>query len=248
MLMKDSIISLVPSLTETIIDIGQGDRLIGRTKFCVHPENVVKNITKVGGTKNPQVDRIIEMNPSIIIANKEENRQEDIAQLRKAGIEVLVTDVYDIDSAKSAILEIGEAIGAKDEAEKMISTIELNESHLDGGNKINAIYLIWKDPYMTIGGDTYISDVMERIGFNNLFKDQDRYPELDENDLKSADVILLSSEPYPFQQSHADEIMKNTHVPTTIVDGEYFSWYGSRMIEAFQKLSQVKREILNIDR
>ena len=234
------IISLVPSLTELLFDLGLKDQLAGRTRFCVHPEELVEDIDIIGGTKNPNLEKIVELKPDFILANKEENRKEDIEVLEKYA-EVRVTE---IDTIQDAILEInslGELLGVKDEAKAIVQKITTLLNDRPSRPVLSVAYFIWKDPWMTVGGDTYIHDVLHKYGLNNLYGLQNRYPKTTLEDLakKKPDLILLSSEPYPFKDKHVDEIIAACpDSEIRLVNGEWFSWYGSRMIEAFAHLNE----------
>lgn len=234
------IISLVPSLTELLFDLGLKDQLVGRTRFCVHPENEVTEVEIVGGTKNPKLERIVELQPDFILANKEENRKEDIEVLKKYS-EVRVTE---IDTIQDAILEIsalGAKLGVQKEARSLVKKITDLMDERPENSPLSAAYFIWKDPWMTIGNDTYIHDVLQSYQLTNVYGNETRYPKttLDELAVKNPDLILLSSEPYPFKQKHMDEIRKVC--PSSkieLVNGEWFSWYGSRMVKAFRWLNE----------
>ena len=237
------IISLVPSLTELLIDLGLRDDLVGRTKFCIHPKKLVASIPKIGGTKTVNIEKVKSLQPELIIANKEENTINDVKALDEFS-KVHVTDIPDFDEALKSIITIGNLTGRGEEAYELVSNIKSEFALLENriGTKKSACYLIWRDPLMTVGQDTFINDMMLKCGFENVFKDQKRYPvvSLEEINHKKPDYILLSSEPFPFKEKHITSFEK--HCPdskTLLADGEYFSWYGSRMLRAgeyFQKL------------
>ncbi len=232
------IISLVPSLTELLIDLGLKDRLIGRTKFCIYPEAELKDIPSFGGTKNPKIQNIIDSNPDLIIANKEENRKEDIEELFK-HVEVLLTEIDTIDQALDWISRIGNKLGIDDRAYHMVSTIEQFIPHSKSFEELKTAYFIWKDPWMTIGHDTYIHDVMKQYGLINVYGNQSRYPQTNFEELASLnpELILLSSEPYPFKNKNIQELQEvypDSNI--LLINGEWFSWYGSRMIPSFENL------------
>lgn len=234
------IISLVPSLTETLIYLGLEDDLVGRTKFCVHPAGVVDSIPVYGGTKNPHVEKIIEVKPDLIIANKEENRKEDVDQLRAAGIKVLVTDIPTFEFSYQAIVDIGEATNRSRESRHLVQDLQASLKSLQSAQKpLNVLYVIWKKPWMTIGGDTYISSMLDLCGWSNIYRKEQRYPAFSLDELKEAslDAILLSSEPYPFQEKDRMEVTRLTGIPTFLVDGEAFSWYGSRFLHTIKYLN-----------
>jgi ABC-type Fe3+-hydroxamate transport system substrate-binding protein len=233
------IISLVPSLTELIIDLGLKDKLIGRTRFCVHPKEAVENIPIIGGTKNPRIDKIMELNPDLIIANKEENRQQDIQMLREE-CPVEVTDIPTIKDALLAIHRLGKMLGVQKAAEILMDQIDNRLAERPKEKPIRTAYFIWKDPWMSIGGDTYIHDVMEHWNLVNVCAPQNRYPSIPPDELAdyNPELVLLSSEPYPFKEKHipaVKEVCPNARV--LLVEGEWFSWYGSRMKHAFERLN-----------
>ena len=240
-----SIISLVPSLTELLFDLGLGDQLTGRTRFCVHPEGKVNDVPIIGGTKNPRIEKIQEINPDLIIANKEENRKEDIEKLSPAA-EILVTDIESIEDALLTIYDIGCKCGAKERAESLISDIRTELGRIPGEPVQRVAYLIWREPWMTIGSDTYIHSVLSNWNLKNVFGDQPRYPKFSLKELhqKKPDLILLSSEPYPFKEKHKAEVQEAClDSEVLLVDGEWFSWYGSRMLSSFKKLNTFRKAI-----
>lgn len=234
------IISLVPSLTELLIDLGLKKQLIGRTRFCINPAKHVLEIEIVGGTKNPNIEKIIKLKPDFILANKEENRKEDIDELSKHA-EVHVTEIGTISEALLVIHELGNLFERKLEAGKLISdTNELLENR-PKNRLLSTAYLIWKDPWMTIGKDTYIHDVLDTYRLENVFGRRSRYPKTSLEELveKNPDIILLSSEPYPFKEKHAEEL--RAVLPAAkieLVNGEWFSWYGSRMPKSFKWMNK----------
>lgn len=239
------IVSLVPSLTELLIDLGLLENLIGRTRFCVHPEDKIDQVPKMGGTKNPRIDKIREARPDWVIANKEENEEEHIREIREF-CKVTVSEIQTIEEALNWIEKIGTLTGTYRRALKI--TLQINQMMQQRNTWFpkSAVYFIWKEPWMSIGGDTYISDVMSKWGLTNLLSDLNRYPELPLSDLArlNPEIILLSSEPYPFKEKHFDEI--HNYCPEALVelvDGEWFSWYGSRMIPAFERLNQWRNSL-----
>jgi ABC-type Fe3+-hydroxamate transport system substrate-binding protein len=227
------IVSLVPSLTELLHYLDLQNETVGITKFCTHPVDWFKNKTRVGGTKNINIPAIKKLQPHLIIANKEENVKEQIEALAK-NFNVLVTAVNTIGEALQIILQIGQLTGTTQKAATLVAAIQNEFKKIILPQKpIPIAYLIWKDPYMTIGGDTFISDVLTKAGFKNIFNHKNRYPQLTIADLLIANcqLLFLSTEPYPFKQKHIDELQQQ--LPNTkiiLVDGEMFSWYGSRML------------------
>lgn len=242
------IVSLVPSQTELLVDLGLEASIVGVTKFCVHPSHLRKQKTVVGGTKQVHFDKIRQLKPDIIICNKEENTQEMVAAL-EAIAPVWVSDVKDIEDVLQMIQYFGELFSVETRAKKLISRIKTEHSLFNGAVKqtpeLNVAYLIWKDPYMAAGSDNFINTLLTLNKFQNIFnKNNNRYPEISVEQLQAADLILLSSEPYPFQQKHIDELSQTLgNKKILLVDGEYFSWYGSRLIKAFEYFKSLQKTI-----
>ncbi|UFH33043.1 helical backbone metal receptor [Chryseobacterium sp. C-71] len=224
------VISLVPSITEALFDLGLTENeIIGRTKFCIHPEDKVKNVEIIGGTKNLNIEKIKSLKPDLILANKEENVKEQVETLMK-DFKVIVYNTETIEDNYYLVKNLGLLFNKEERAQIFNLKIYevLNDAKIH--TKIKAAYLIWKNPYMTIGSDTFIHNVLSEIGFENIFKNQTRYPEIQIKDLAEADVIMLSSEPFPFKEKHIEEL--NQFYPEKkiiIVDGEAFSWYGTHI-------------------
>lgn len=240
-----NIVSLVPSLTELIIDLGLGQFLIGRTRFCIHPEHIVRNIPVIGGTKNPRLDKIIELSPDLIIVNREENREEDVEALSK-DFETILTDISTIEDALISIYEIGKQLQSTDKAKELVRLINEEIVKIPEEDTIRVAYLIWRDPWMTVGRDTYIHSVLSHWKMENVFGNKNRYPKIQLDDIaeEKPDYILLSSEPYPFRDKHiakVREVCRESQV--LLVDGEWFSWYGSRMLPSFKKLNTFRKAI-----
>ncbi|CAN5673725.1 helical backbone metal receptor [soil metagenome] len=240
------IISLVPSQTELLYDLGLEEEVIGITKFCVHPQNWFRNKTRVGGTKNVDIEKVKALQPDLILANKEENVKEQIEELEKIA-PVWISDVNDLDDALDMINSIG-LITDRNQQSKVISqNIQNQFQQLQTGNsKLQTAYLIWRNPYMTIGGDTFINNMLKRCGLWNVFEPQQRYPEINLEQLKERNVqlILLSSEPYPFKEKHIEEIRTVLHdAKILMVDGEIFSWYGSRLLYAAHYFKELMNKI-----
>lgn len=232
------IISLVPSLTELLSDLGLDKEVIGITKFCVHPKKWFETKPRVGGTKKINIEIIHKLNPDLIIANKEENVKEQVEELSKT-YHVLLTDINSLDTAMLSILHIGKLTGRSEKSIKMVADIRKRfynlNVRLQDKLKKEAVYLIWKKPYMAAGGGTFINDMMHYCGLRNIFSDLNRYPEITLNEIKElgCEILLLSSEPYPFKEKHVDEIKKQLpDVKIELADGEMFSWYGSRLLKA----------------
>lgn len=244
------IISLVPSQTELLFDLGLENEVVGITKFCVHPDAWFRNKTRIGGTKTVNIAMVQSLEPDLIIANKEENVKEQIEALENI-CPVWTSDIATIAEALTMITAIGNITGKQVEAAKLVSRIQ-NEftaltKQIADQKRIRTAYLIWKDPYMAAGGETYIHDIMHHAGFDNVLNQQMRYPEITVAALqeKRTELVFLSSEPYPFQQKHINELQ--SALPDTrieLVDGEMFSWYGSRLQWVPAYLTQLRTKLL----
>ena len=231
------IISLVHSQTELLFDLGLNKEVIGITKFCIHPDEWFRTKTRIGGTKQLKMDIIHQLQPDLIIANKEENVKEQIEELEK-HYPVWISDVNNLADAYEMIDQTGLITNKQQSAHEIINRIKESFSKLETRNsKPATCYLIWQNPYMTAGGDTFIHSMLEAAGFENMYADKTRYPEITIDQLQSrslsgagCQLLFLSSEPFPFTQKHIDELqplLPNTSI--ILVDGEMFSWYGSRM-------------------
>lgn len=230
------LLTLCPSLTETVFDLGCGADLIGRTKFCVHPADRVAELPVVGGTKDPRLDSILDLSPDLVLMNREENRSEDAEALRAAGVEV--ADWMPRDPAETAVMvrEMGGRIGAAGAAERIAQEIEAAAAEAASAAPARApsfVYLIWRGPYMAVGQDTFISRMLEVAGARNALGGEERYPTLEPEQLARLDpeLVLLSSEPFPFGDKHVPEFTGATGLPAErcrLVDGELLSWHGSR--------------------
>ena len=250
------IVSLVPSLTELLFDLGLEQEVCGISKFCIHPDHWFRTKTRIGGTKNPNLDRIIDLQPDLILANKEENRKEDILALR-AHTPIYCSDIANLAGNHDALLQIGKLTGRADKANELLREIDHNvgqwkkelpklkaQSSFAAADHPRVLYLIWRNPYMSVGSDTYIHSLLQLAGFRNYLSNANRYPSVELDSLRKdpPDIVLLSSEPYPFKPVHFDEI--RSLFPDSYVlpaDGELFSWYGSRprrLLEGFMQLWQ----------
>jgi ABC-type Fe3+-hydroxamate transport system substrate-binding protein len=229
------IVCLVPSITELLYDLGLENRVVGITKFCVHPYKWFVTKQKIGGTKNVNIKKVLALNPNLIIASKEENVKEQI-ELLYNSYPVYTSDVSDLKTAIKMIADIGKITFTTIKANAIIKKTNTNFLKINKPTHIKkVVYLIWRNPYLTVGGDTFISAMLKLAGFKNYFAKEMRYPIITLENLKNKkiDVIFLSSEPYPFKEKHIVEI-KNylPNVKIIFVDGEMFSWYGSRLIKA----------------
>nr|WP_234462377.1 helical backbone metal receptor [Adhaeribacter terrigena] len=226
---------MVPSQTELLFDLGLENEVVGVTKFCIHPSEKVKPKTKIGGTKNFNFKVIDELQPDLIIGNKEENYQEGIEKLAEK-YPVWMSDIFTLEDSLDMIRKVGELTGKAENAIEIASKTATAFAQLpQPKNKIQAAYFIWKNPYMAAGSNTFINDMLQRCGFENVFAHAERYPEIGIELLHKSrpEVILLSSEPYPFQEKHFQEFQQICpEAKVMIVDGEMFSWYGSRLFKA----------------
>lgn len=230
------IVCLVPSITELLCDLGLEDKIVGITKFCIHPESCFKSKVRIGGTKDFDVESIRLLNPDIIIANKEEN-QKDLLIILKKYFPVWISDVETTDQAVEMIELLGEVFKRNIEAKDLVKKINFNFDKIESIDKdIHVAYLIWKKPYMSINENTYINNMLQRCGLKNVFSaSPSRYPKISIELLQKArpDVIFLSSEPYPFKEKHFAELQEICpDARIFLVNGEMFSWYGSRMLKA----------------
>ncbi|MEE6128231.1 helical backbone metal receptor [Chryseobacterium arthrosphaerae] len=238
------IVSLVPSITEALFDLGLTENeVVGRTKFCIHPQHKIKNVAVIGGTKNINIDKIKALQPDLILANKEENVKDQIEALM-ADCKVMVTHVETIEDNYYLLKNLGKLFGKEERAQAFNLKIYdiLNQTKLD--TPVKAAYLIWKNPYMTVGKDTFIHRILSEIGFENVFKDKTRYPQIEAEDLAEADVIMLSSEPFPFKEKHIEELrIVYPDKKIMIVDGEAFSWYGTHIAKCENYFKELISEI-----
>ncbi|WP_010228847.1 helical backbone metal receptor [Gillisia marina] len=242
------IVSLVPSLTELFVYLGLEEKLVGITKFCVHPEDLKKTKTIVGGTKQVHFDKIRDLKPDLILCNKEENTLEMVKSLEDI-CQVHVSNIITFQDPLELISEYGILLNIEKEANKLASELSqkkiLFEKQLSF-KRLKVAYFIWRNPWMVVGGNTFINSMLELNGWENIYKTSEgRYPEIDIKSLKSQnlDLILLSSEPFPFQQKHMEEIRAFSSARIEIVDGEFFSWYGSRQLKAFRYFEELQNHL-----
>jgi ABC-type Fe3+-hydroxamate transport system substrate-binding protein len=241
------IVSLVPSQTELLYDLGLSEEVVGQTLFCIHPQEMRKVKPVVGGTKNVKLDRVDALQPDLIIANKEENDKAQIEALMEK-YPVWISDIKNLDDALDMVSKVGQLVNRANEAGAITTNIKnafdnfkRSASNVIAGRRV--LYLIWRKPWMCAGVDNFINEMLSSMGLENATTDKmGRYPELTSNDIANLcpDFIFLSSEPYPFKEKHIDEL--HTICPTSkiiLVDGELFSWYGSRLqhsVAYFNKL------------
>lgn len=232
------IVSLCPSLTELVFDLGRGEELVGVTQFCVHPAEGVKGIEQVGGTKTPDVQRIVTLEPDVVLLNAEENRREDAEALVAAGVECHVSMPRDTRETAAMVRSIGARLVRGEAAEKIARDIEERTERVVRGSRgrerVTFAYLVWRKPWMSVNGDTFASALLTQAGGRNVFAAKsERYPEIPLDELKAAAprVVFLCTEPFPFQRKHVEELAKATGFAPerfVVADGEYLSWHGSR--------------------
>ena len=245
------IVSIVPSQTELLFDLGLDDEVIGITKFCIHPIEKFASLTKVGGTKKLLIEKIRALEPDLIIGNREENTKEEI-ELLMTEFPVWMSDIYNLEDAMLTIAQIGELVNREPEAAYLNHLINAGFTDLQTlamQKKINqrVAYLIWKDPYLFAGRNTFIDDILRKIGLQNVVEES-RYPSLTLSELQTPNpqLIFLSSEPYPFKEKHVEEIkLALPNAKVMLVDGEMFSWYGSRLVKAVEYLFHLQQQLAN---
>lgn len=263
------IVSLVPSQTELLYDLGFDEEIVGITKFCVIPKDKYHRKTWVGGTKQVKADIVRSLNPDLILGNMEENVKEQIEALEDIA-PIYISDVANLQDALVMISDVGLITGKFPQAQEFITEIRERFRELDhaihGGPAPNhgvklaanqteapipTAYFIWRNPWMSVGGDTFINDMMARAGFENVFQDKNRYPIISPEDLAAsgAKLILLSSEPFPFKENHMAEFKEAlSDARVLLVDGEMFSWYGSRLLHSPGYFRNLQHNILDINR
>jgi ABC-type Fe3+-hydroxamate transport system substrate-binding protein len=241
------VISIVPSQSELLWDLGLKDELVGITKFCIHPAEMFRSVERMGGTKNLDIDKIRMMKPDLIIGNKEENDKEQIEILQKE-FPVWMSDVYNFENAFEMISSIGAIFGKQMESTAIISQMRTQLKGVKGiigGKKV--AYFIWNDPYMLAAENTFIDHVLQYLGFENVASSLERYPELGHDELRelNPEICFLSSEPFPFKEKHKNGLQRILpESKILIVDGEMFSWYGTRMLKIPGYAMQLKKEIV----
>jgi ABC-type Fe3+-hydroxamate transport system substrate-binding protein len=250
------IVSLVPSTTELLCALGLADALVGVTVYCVEPRDVVRGKTRVGGEKDPNLDTIRALAPDLVVANIEENRREDVDALRGAGVEVFITYPRSVAESLAMIRELGAVTGATLAARTLLDELEplhaAVRERLAGRRPTPCFYPIWRDPWMTIGHDTYIHDLLATCGGANVFADGRRYPTISLDDVaaRAPEVVLLPDEPYRFRRAHLRDFDAYPDMPAVrdgrvqLVDGKRFSWHGPRLAEALRTVPAMLGHLL----
>ncbi|MFT3674772.1 MAG: helical backbone metal receptor [Chitinophagaceae bacterium] len=240
------IVSLVPSLTNTLHQLGLEEEVIGITRFCVHPGDWYRSKTRIGGTKDVHIDQVLQLKPDLVLANKEENIREQIDALN-LQVPVWTSDISTLADTFYMIHALGQLTGKTTEAAQMVSRIETAFASLSTPTRrYRSLYLIWRNPYMAAGGDTFIHQMMQAGGFDNVLASTNRYPSLSNEQIQELqpELLFLSSEPYPFKATHAEELQQL--LPKTrilLVNGEAFSWYGASLLQTPDYLMQLRNEL-----
>ena len=243
------IVSLIPSTTETLCHLGLADALVGVTVYCVEPREIVATKTRIGGEKDPNLDAIRRLEPDLVIANIEENVREHIDALRASGIPVWVTFPTTVRGAIRMIRDLGDVTGAQERATALADELDRLCDRVAAGMAtrpaVSVFYAIWRGPYMTIGRDTYIHDMLHLCGGRNIFDDRvERYPmvTLEEVAARGPQVIILPDEPFRFRRAHLRDFEPYAGVPAVrdrrihLVDGKPFSWHGPRIADALRTI------------
>ncbi|MGN6296774.1 MAG: ABC transporter substrate-binding protein [Ginsengibacter sp.] len=242
------IISVVPSLTELLFDLGMNEEVIGITRFCIHPQKWFKEKARIGGTKNLQIEKIQALQPDLIIANKEENDKGQIERLAE-NCDVYLSDVNTLVDALKMIVRIGELTDHLQQAMELRFKIKKGFDALSRNQttpKIRSAYFIWKNPWMVAANNTFINEMMRYARLENIFEEMSRYPAItmEEIECLKPDLILLSTEPYPFKENDKDEFSKLfPQIRIAIADGEMFSWYGSRLLKSVDYFHSFRKNI-----
>ncbi len=247
------IVSLIPSITETLFSLGAGDGVVGVSRFCTEPPDGVATKTKVGGQKNPRVDTIVCLKPDLVIANVEENHKRHVEAMWAAGLKVLVTYPRSVREGIQLIQDLGVVTGTSDRAGEIAAACEAARAEVErvvGRSPVRVFCPIWRQPYMTINRDTYVHDVIRTCGGENIFQDRaERYPEVTVAEMAGLkpDVILLPDEPFPFGEKHLEDFRAFPDVPAVragrvcFLDGKVLSWYGPRIADSLRTLAGMLR-------
>jgi ABC-type Fe3+-hydroxamate transport system substrate-binding protein len=244
------IVCLVPSITELLCDLGLSEQVVGRTGFCIHPWEVVRQIPKVGGTKDVLMDRVRDLEPTHVVVNVDENLKEDAEALAEFVPNVVVTHPQEPRDNLALYRQMGETFGREAEAERLCERFEeaYGRASAAAGPERHVLYLIWRDPWMTVAPDTYIAQTLKLFGWRNFCNPEGdkssevRYPEVDLADFAGVDRVLLSSEPFHFKEHHVAEVAELVPgAEVSLIDGEMTSWYGSRAIAGLEYLAEYTR-------
>ena len=225
------VVSLVPSVTETIADMGFASCLVAVTRFCKYPSDVVTTLPKIGGPKKVDIQKIVDLKPDLVVAVKEENDKEQILSLMER-VPVFVFDINTIGDSFDMLDRLGAIFNRSEVSARWIRRIQEKMAHYKPGRLAQkTLYIIWKKPWMAAGKSTFIGSMMQLAGFDNMISG--RYPEIDEKEMSRAEIILLATEPYHFKASDRAELQaKYPDKEIVIIDGEMFTWYGTHMLQA----------------
>lgn len=239
------IVSLVPSQTELLFDLGVGDRVVGVTRYCVEPARARERAETVGGTKRVHLDRVRALEPDLVLANREENTPE-IVETLEAEAPVWVSDVRTLGDALAMIRSVGELVGRESEARELAERAGSVVRETESDRHWRVAYPVWTDPWHVAAGDTFIDHMLARAGLLNVFGDLSRYPHVDGELLseRRTEVLLLPDEPFPFDASHVRELSERyPTVRVVALDGKIFSWYGSRLLRFRDDVLRLRRRI-----
>ena len=240
------IVSLVPSITELLCDLGLAEQIVGRTGFCIHPREIVRRIPKVGGTKSVNVEKIRALKPTHVVVNVDENEKPTADAIAQFVPHVVVTHPLAPLDNLALYRQMGTLFGKEREAEEHCARFQAayDDATARKYPARSVLYLIWKDPWMTVSRDTYISRTLGLFGLRTLPENtKARYPELDDLEMDSVELVLLSTEPYRFKESHRAELQVRLKKPVHLIDGEMTSWYGSRAIQGLRYLADLSEAI-----
>ncbi len=232
------IVSLVPSITELLCDLGLAPQLVGRTGFCIHPADVVRNIPKVGGTKDVNIEKIRKLAPTHLVVNIDENEKPTVDKLAEFVPNIVVTHPIEPRDNLAVVQLMGGVFCAQERADAWCGEFERELALVQKGRPQRVLYCIWKDPWMTVSRDTYIARMLALIGWSIPEIGDVRYPSFQWSDalVHDVDQVLLSSEPYRFTKEHVDALERQIGKPVQLVDGEMMSWYGSRALQGIRYL------------
>jgi iron complex transport system substrate-binding protein len=239
------IISLVPSVTETLFELGLGDQIVAVTRWCVRPSDQIKSKPKVGGTKNPKLNSIIEWKPDIVILDCDENRKEDADELEKAGVRTYSVFPKSIEDSVDLIRDLGELFAVQEKAISWIEEINDRKKSHETDRRYSSLILIWRSPYITINSDTYVDSAARMFGFDNIFASHsERYPRITVEDIRNLDPesALFPDEPYPFRLKHVEAFKEQFPTVRAVkenrlihFDGTYIAWHGFGTLRALRE-------------
>jgi len=235
------IVSLVPSITELLCDLGLAPQLVGRTGFCIHPAEVVRDIPKVGGTKDVNIEKIRKLAPTHLVVNIDENEKPTVDKLAEFVPNIVVTHPIEPRDNLALVQLMGGVFCAQARADAWCGEFERELALVQKGRPQRVLYCIWKDPWMTVSRDTYIAHMLALIGWSIPEIGDVRYPSFQWGDalVHDVDQVLLSSEPYRFTEEHVDALERQIGKPVQLVDGEMMSWYGSRALQGIRYLKDL---------